>query len=62
MASDPAARVPEEPANEHVRNAMQLLHNLRMYEMSSAESVRHEDTLNAIDARLRAAVKKLEGR
>jgi hypothetical protein len=59
---DPAVRVPDEPANEHVRNAMQLLHNLRSYEMSSAELLRHDETLNAIDARLRAAVKKLEGR
>ena len=59
---DPAARVPDEPANEHIRNAMQLLHNLRTYEMSSAEAVRHEETLNAIAARMSAAVKKLERR
>ena len=59
---DPGARVPDEPANEHVRNAMQLLHNLRTYEMSSAEAVRHEETLNAITARLTAAVRKLEKR
>jgi len=59
---DPDVRVPDEPANEHVRNAMQLLHNLRTYEMSSAEAVRHEETLNAITARLTAAVRKLEKR
>jgi hypothetical protein len=56
------AGTPDETPAEHVRNAMQLLHNLRTYEMSSAESLRHEETLNAIDARLRAAVRKLERR
>lgn len=56
------AKVPDEPANEHVRNALQLLHNLTTYEMSSAEVVRHGETFKAIDARLRAAIAKLERR
>ena len=59
---DPAIRTPNETPAEHIRNAMQILHNLRTYEMSSAESVRHEETLNAINARLSAAVRKLEQR
>ena len=56
------AELPDETPSEHVRNAMQLLHNLRTYEMSSAEAVRHEETLNAITARLTWAVRKLERR
>jgi hypothetical protein len=51
-----------EPPNEHVRNALQLIHGLRTYEMSSADAVRHEATLNAIEARLGFAVRQLERR
>lgn len=60
--TDPAARVPDEPAKEHLRNAMQLFHNLTTYEMSSADVNRHRETLTAIYARMNAALKKMEGR
>ena len=59
---DPMTRTPDETPAEHVRNAMQLLHNLRTYEMSSPEYARHQETLSAINARLSAAVRKLEQR
>ncbi len=54
---------PDETAIEHVGNALQLLHNLRTYVMSSAESFRHKTDLDAIEARLRAAQRAIkEGR
>lgn len=51
---------PDESALEDVRNALQLVHNLRTFEMASVESTRHEKSLNAIVDRLWAATKKLE--
>ena len=62
MTERPELRVPDEPAVEHVRNAMQLFHNLTTYEMSSNEVSRYRETVTAIWARLNAAVAKLQVR
>lgn len=54
-------RFEDETASEHIGNALQLLHNLRTYEMSSSQAVQHEETLNAITKRLDQALAKLKG-
>jgi hypothetical protein len=50
-----------EPPNEHLRNALQLLHNFVTYELSSADALRHEKTLTALRDRIVNALKPLEG-
>lgn len=51
-----------EPPQEHLRNVLQLLHGLTTYEMSSADVLRHKETLTAIRERVEFAVRQLEGR
>lgn len=52
--------LPDETPEEHLRNALQLFHELRTYAMTSAQAVANEDLLNTIEARVRAALGKIE--
>ncbi len=52
----------DETVAEHLRNAIQLLHNLRTFEMSSMEAVRHESSLDALYDRIMAALAKVDRR